>query len=146
MSRILRRRWQAPAIGALLIGAFITALLVPIPTLPDVGRAAVRAEVNERLPGWTLQRLDHSWEGGYTVVTSCAGKQVGFQFVPGHGLRPEDAWIQPSNDFARARLSPLSDHRRYIVWYADPTELAVLSCHDELARNGDLPPREGMLD
>lgn len=146
MSRILRGRWRAPAVIAILLGTFSTALIMPIPTLPDVGRAAVQAEVGERLPGWTIQRLDPSWEGGYTVVTSCAGKQVGFQFVPGHGLPGRDAWLHPSNEYARDRLSSVSDHRRYLLWRADPVEPEALSCQAELARSGDPPVTERILD
>jgi len=140
MSRIPRSLHRTGIVVASLVAAFAIALIIPIPSMPDVGRAAVRAEVGERLPGWRIQRLDPSWEGAYTVVTRCAGKEVSFQFVPGHGLPSEDAWIQPSNDYARARLSRLSDHWRYLLWRARPTSPAALSCADELARNGDAPP------
>ena len=77
--------------GAAVLGAlaatFLIAFLAPVPALPDVGKADVRAEVSERLPGWTIQKLDRSWEGAYTVVTTCAGKEVSFQWVPGHADR-----------------------------------------------------------
>ena len=129
--------------GAAVIGAltatFLVAFLAPVPTLPDTSRATVRAEVSERLPGWRIQKLDRSWEGAYTVVTSCAGKEVSFQWVPGHGLPPEDAGLHPSNDFARDRLRTLSDHRRYLVWYAEPRRPDSLSCDEELARTGEPP-------
>ncbi len=131
---------------ATLAAAFLTALVIPIPSLPDGGRAAVKAEVRERLPGWTIQRLDPSWEGGYTVVTTCAGKEVAFQFVPGHGLPAEDAWPQPSNDYARARLRTVSDHYRYLLWRDDPADPEALSCQEELARSGELPVHERILD
>jgi hypothetical protein len=146
MPRIFRSRWQAPAVVATLLATFAIALIIPIPSLPDVGRAAVQTEVSERLPGWTIQRLDPSWEGGYTVVTSCAGKEVGFQFVPGHGLPAEDAWLHPSNEYARQRLTVVSDHWRYLLWRADPRRPDSLSCQDELARNGDEPTRTRFQD
>lgn len=146
MPRIFRSRWQAPAVIATLLATFAVALIIPIPSLPDVGRAGVTSEVRERLPGWTIQRLDPSWEGGYTVVTSCAGKQVGFQFVPGHGLPSEDAWLHPSNGYAWERLTAVSDHWRYLLWRADPADPEALSCQEELARTGDLPVLERILD
>jgi hypothetical protein len=125
-------------IGA-LTATFLVAFLAPVPTLPDATRTGVEAEVSERLPGWQIQKLDRSWEGAFTVVTTCAGKEVSFQFVPGHGLPPEDAWLHPSNDFARDRLRTLSDHRRYLVWYAEPRRPDSLSCDEELARTGEPP-------
>lgn len=146
MPRFLLRRWRAPAVIAVLLGAFGTALVIPIPAVTDIGRAAVHAEVRERLPGWTIQRLDPSWEGAYTVVTSCAGKRVGFQFVPGHGLPGRDAWLHPSNGYARTLLSSVSDHRRYLLWRTDPAEPGALSCESELARSGDLSARDRILD
>ena len=120
MPRIFRSRWQAPAVVGTRLAACAIALNIPSPSLPAVGRAAVLTLVSERLPGWTIQRLDPSWEGGYTVVTSCAGKEVAFQFVPGHGLPAEDAWLHPSNEYARQRLTVVSDHWRYLLWRADP--------------------------
>src|SRR5918992_5524942 len=105
----------ATAIGS-LAAVFLLALTMPIPALPDAGRAGVRAEVANRLPGWSVQRIDPSWEGAYSVVTSCAGRELSFQFVPGHGLPRDDAWIQPHNSFTRARLGRTSDHSRYLLW------------------------------
>lgn len=146
MPRIQHRPWRTPTVLATLLAAFVAALLVPIPSLPDPGRATVRAEVEERLPGWRIQRLAPSWEGGYTVVTRCAGRHVGFQFVPGHGLPADDAWIQPSNDYARERLASLSDHRRYLLWRGDPIAPASLSCRQELARSGATPGEQRIFD
>jgi hypothetical protein len=134
MTRIPRRHRRSTIAALALIGSFAIALVIPIPSLPDVGRAGVRAEVRERMPGWTIHRLAPSWEGGYTVVTSCAGRQVAFQFVPGHGLPADDAWLQPSNGYARERLAHLSDHWRYLVWRANPVKPEALSCNDEVAR------------
>jgi hypothetical protein len=146
MTRILRSRWRAPAVLASLLAAFLITLVAPIPVVPDAGRATVLGEVSDRLPGWKVQRLNPSWEGAYTVVTSCAGKEVAFQFVPGHGLPSEDAWLRPSNDYARERLRTVSDHYRYLLWRADPRDLDRLSCHDELARTGGVPIHKPGLD
>ncbi len=93
-----------------------------------------------RLPGWTIQRLERSWEGAYTVVTLCAGRQIGFQLVPGHGLPADDAWIQPNDAYSRERLVGISDHWRYLVWYDDPALVSSLSCEEELAGSRHAPP------
>jgi hypothetical protein len=126
--------------GALIIaslaGAFLIALTVPIPTLPDAGRAEVRAEVADRLPGWSVQRLEPSWENAYVVVTSCAGRDLAFQFIPGHGLPRDDAWIHPHNSYARARLSATSDHERYLVWRGQQADPASMGCSENVARDG----------
>jgi hypothetical protein len=137
MSRFTRRTGRAGLLLASLAGAFAIALTAPIPSLPDAGRADVRAEVGDRLPGWTVHRVDPSWEGAYTVVTTCAGREVAFQFVPGHGLPHDDAWLQPNNDYARRHLAVTSDHRRYLLWRDDPADASALSCADEVAHTGD---------
>jgi hypothetical protein len=136
-----RRRLGAGILA--LVSALALALTIPIPSLPDAGRATVRDEVAERLPGWTIERVDPSWEGAYTVVTRCAGLEVDFQYVPGHGLPSRDAWLHPSDPYARARLGDLSDSRRYLVWREEPRGARVLSCPEQLARHsgGDLPER-----
>jgi hypothetical protein len=143
MSRPPRHLGRAGLVFASLAAVFLVALAAPIPATPDAGRAAVRAEVRDRLPGWTVSRLDPSWEGAYTVVTSCAGRQVSFQFVPGHGLPKDDAWIQPTNRYARARLAVTSDHRTYLLWREGELDPSSLACLEEVAR-GDgaegLPP------
>jgi len=90
-------------------------------------------EVNERLPGWSVDRIERSWEGAFTVVTLCAGRQVGFQFVPGHGLPGQNAWIQPNDSFSRDRLRGVSDHWRHLVWYENPALMNSLSCDEEIA-------------
>jgi hypothetical protein len=137
MSPLTRRIGRTGLLLASLAATFAIALTAPIPSLPDAGRAAVRAEVGDRLPGWTVHRIDRSWEGAYTVVTTCAGREVAFQFVPGHGLPPEDAWLQPNNDYARRHLAITSDHHRYLLWRDDPVDASALSCADEVARTGD---------
>jgi hypothetical protein len=121
---------------ASLAAVFLVALTVPIPTLPDAGRADVRAEVADRLPGWSVQRIDPTWENAYAVVTSCAGREIDFQFVPGHGLPREDAWIQPHNSYARARLAATSDHDRYLLWRGERVDPASMECPVNLARDG----------
>jgi hypothetical protein len=129
--RARHRRW-AVILGS-LAAAFLVALVAPIPTLPDAGRAELRAEIAARLPGWSVDRIDTSWEGAYAVVTSCAGRDIAFGFVPGHGLPRDDAWIQPYNSYARARLSATSDHRRYLVWRDEKLNPSSMTCSENLA-------------
>jgi hypothetical protein len=93
MLRLPRNLGRGALILASLAGAFLFALTVPIPTLPDAGRAEVRAELADRLPGWSVHRLEPSWENAYVVVTSCAGRDLAFQFIPGHGLPRDDAQL-----------------------------------------------------
>jgi hypothetical protein len=133
MTRIRSLRWRHGASFLALAAALAIGLSAPLPSLPDGGRAAVMDAVRERLPGWTIERLEPSWEGAYSVVTMCAGREVGFQFVPGHGLPPQDAWIQPTDGFSRDRLRAVSDHWRYLVWYDEPALMNTLSCHEEIA-------------
>jgi hypothetical protein len=138
MSRLTRRLGRTGVLLASLAGVFAIALTAPIPSLPDAGRASVRAEISDRLPGWTVRRVAPSWEGAYAVVTTCAGREVAFQFVPGHGLPHDDAWLQPNNDYARRHLAVTSDHHRYLLWRGGPTDSAALSCNEEVARGGDV--------
>jgi hypothetical protein len=137
MSRIPHRIGRTGLVLASLAGAFAIALTAPIPAMPDSGRATVRAEIGARLPGWTVARVQPSWEGAYAVVTSCAGREVAFQFVPGHGLPHEDAWLQPNNDYARRHLRITSDHERYLLWRGDPADSSALSCADDIAQAGE---------
>jgi len=133
MIRSRNVRWRSGASFLALAGAFALSLTVPIPSLPDAGRQVVIREVRERLPGWEVARIERSWEGAYTVVTECAGREIGFHFVPGHGLAAEDAWLQPTDTYSRDRLRGISDHWRHLVWYEDPALMDTLSCHEELA-------------
>ena len=137
MSRLTHRVGYTGLLFACLAVVFVIALFAPIPSLPDAGRANVRAEVGDRLPGWKVHRIDPSWEGAYTVVTTCAGREVAFQFVPGHGLPQEDAWLQPNNDYARRHLRITSDHDRYLLWRGNPVDSSALSCADDIAQGGD---------
>lgn len=147
MIESLRRHRRILIAPLALAAALAVALTAPMPSVPDDGLTTVRAEVADRLPGWRVDRLEPSWEGAYTVVTSCAGLQLDFQLVPGHGLPPEDAWVQPSDAYARARLRAVSDHWRYLVWYRDPVHPRSLSCSDELARvMGDGPTVDRRFD
>jgi hypothetical protein len=146
MSRLTRRIGRTWVLLASLVGAFVFALTAPIPSLPDAGRANVRAEIGDRLPGWTVHRVDPSWEGAYTVVTTCAGREVAFQFVPGHGLPQDDAWLLPNNDYARRHLAVTSDHQRYLLWRGDPVDSSALSCAEEVARSGDVSRPEPGVD
>lgn len=129
-----------------LAAVFAFSLNVPIPSLPDAKRDAVLQEVSERLPGWRVKQLHSTWEGAYTVVTTCAGRQIGFQYVPGHGLPASDAWLQPNDDFSRDRLRLLSDHWRHLVWYGSPAMINTLSCSDEIAGNGRTSMQSRPLD
>lgn len=133
MSLLRDSRWRSGTSLLALAAVFALSLSVPIPSLPDTGRQAVMREVNERLPGWTVERLERSWEGAYSVVTWCAGREMGFQFVPAHGLSGGSAWLQPNDSATRDRLRGVSDHWRYLVWYADPALMNTLSCHEEIA-------------
>jgi hypothetical protein len=144
----MRRRFR-PRLGAALLlaaAALAAALWLPIPAAPDAGRAAVLAQVEHRLPGWRVDRLAPSWEGAYTVVATCAGRTLSFQYVPGHGLPRDDAWLQPSDEFARDRLRLVSDHLRYLIWYAGPRHRGSLSCTEELARHPVTDARRTTFD
>ncbi len=133
MTLLRNPRWRTGTSLVALAGVFALSLSVPIPSLPDTGREAVLREVNERLPGWTVERLERSWEGAYSVVTWCAGREMSFQFVPGHGLPAGYAWLQPNDTSARDRLRGVSDHWRHLVWYPHPDHVNSLSCHEEIA-------------
>jgi len=139
MAKPFRTRRRAAAGIFTLASVLAGALLVPVPTLPDDARAAIRTELRDRLPGWHIERIDPSWEGAYTVVTTCAGLELGFQLVQGHGLPADDAWIQPNDAYARERLSQISDHSGALVWYSERRRPDHLSCSDELARLGNPP-------
>ena len=133
MSLLRDSRWRSGTSLIALAAVFALSVSVPIPSLPDTGRQAVMREVNERLPGWTVERIERSWEGAFSVVTRCAGREMGFQFVPGHGLSGGSAWLQPNDSATRDRLRGVSDHWRYLVWYADPALMNTLSCHEAIA-------------
>jgi hypothetical protein len=132
--RSRRRRVSLPVALASLVAIFGVALLAPIPALPNTARAQVEASVADRLPGWKIVRTQSSWEGAWTVVATCGTLQLGFQWVPGHGLPQGYAWLHPEDEYARARLSTISDDYRFIVWYQDPVRLRTLDCRQELAR------------
>jgi hypothetical protein len=119
---------------ALLAGIFSVAFLVPMPAAQNTARAEVVAHVEDRLPGWDIVRTRSSWEGAWTVVAACGTQRLGFQFVPGHGLQPGDAWLHPEDEYALNRLASISDDRRFLVWFDDPVRMRSLSCRQELAR------------
>lgn len=133
-------RLRRLAAGLALVAAFATALWIPIPPIADAGRSVVMRDLEMRLPGWHVERVEPSWEGAYSIVTSCAGRRLGFQFVPGHGLPATDAWLQPSNDYTREQLDRLSDHSRYLIWYDDPVLAITLPCSAQVAQ-GDAETR-----
>jgi hypothetical protein len=107
-----------------------------MPVTPYAARAEVMASVEHRLPGWSIVRTRSSWEDAWTVVATCGPLQLGFQWVPGHGLSPGDAWLQPEDLYTRSRLAKISDDARFLVWFREPTRPRSLSCGQELARIG----------
>lgn len=129
------RRLRVLAGAAALAALTAAALWVPIPSLGDPGVTRVLDQVHERLPGWSVLSATDTWEGGYAVVASCGPRQIGFQFVPGHGLPPQDAWIQPNDQYTRSRLLEVSDYATVLVWRAVPITDRTLSCRQELARS-----------
>jgi len=138
----LRTGAQVMVLGFVLAAA----LTLPIPGTPDSARASLVHQVAERLPGWRVDRVDHSWEGAFTVVASCVGREIGFQYVPEHGLQLGDGWLQPSDPYSRDRLAELSDHYRYLIWFAQPALKHTLSCREELARHRVSPLRNDGVD
>jgi hypothetical protein len=135
-----RHRWRLtrPAAIGLLALAFATALFTPLPVAPNPARAQVVANVEQRLPGWNVERARSSWEGAWNVVATCGYMHLGFQLVPGHGLRPGSAWLHPEDQYSRDRLSSISDSWRTLIWFAEPIGLRhkTLSCSQEMARLG----------
>ncbi len=130
-----RSRLRIPAGALALVALTAAALWVPIPRVGDPGVARVVSAVHARLPGWSVLSATATWEGSYAVVASCGARQIGFQFVPGHGLPPQDAWIQPNDQYARSRLQEVSDYSNVLVWRAQPMTDRTLSCRQELARS-----------
>lgn len=128
--RHLRRAAALLALGPVLA----IALWVPMPHFGDQGAARVEATVQERLPGWIVERPVDIWEGGYAVVASCGSSQLGFQVIPGHGLPLDDAWLQPNDTFTRGQLQDLSDYPAYLIWSSSSIAPRTLSCREELAR------------
>ncbi len=133
---------QVMLLGFVLVGA----MTVPIPGTPDPGRSSIEHQLAVRLPGWKVDRVAHSWEGAFTVVASCVSHEIGFQYVPEHGLALGDAWLQPSDPYSRERLHELSDHYRYLIWFSDPALKHRLSCREELARHRVGEPRSDGID
>jgi hypothetical protein len=136
-------RVPLPVALALLPVLFGFALLAPMPALPNSARAEVVASVADRLPGWQIVGTRASWEGAWMVVATCGTSRLGFQWVPGHGLPPGDAWLHPEDKHAYDRLASTSDDSRFLVWFRGTLRPRVLSCEDELARrshpHGSIP-------
>jgi hypothetical protein len=135
MRRLPRLRRGVPLLALGLVLA--AALTMPIPRLGDPGLNRIVGLAQERLPGWSIVRATDTWEGGYALVARCGTRQLGFQVIPGHGLPPEDAWLQPNDSYAQARLAEVSDYPSFLLWRARPVLNRTLSCHDELAREVD---------
>jgi hypothetical protein len=108
---------------------------MPIPATGNAQLNQIVGEVRERLPGWRIVQANASWEGAYTVVAACGARQLGFQYVPEHGLPEGAAWIQPNDAYARNRLEYSSDHPEYLVWYPNPARERTLTCRSQLASN-----------
>ncbi len=126
--------------------ALLLGLWMPVPSTGNAGLDSVVSEVRMRLPGWRVVHANAAWEGGYTVVASCGGRDLGFQLVPEHGLAVGDMWLQPDDAYTQSRLASVSDHATYLVWYRNPTAQRSLSCNTELARStraeGPIRPRD----
>jgi hypothetical protein len=121
--------------GALLVAAFLGALVFPAPSGAEHNRARaeVEAQVRERLPGWRITTLNESWESAWRVVARCGGEEIGFQYIPEHGLPLGDAWTLPSNETSRTRLRRIADHWKYLIWRQNPDERQSLSCQQAIA-------------
>jgi len=132
-SRGRTTRLPLPAALLLLAALFGVALLAPLPVMPDQARVAATQRVEERLPGWRIQRMLPSWEGAWTVVAICGDRHVGFQMVPGHGLGPGDAWLHPEDQYSHDRLARVSDDRTYLIWFRGETSAPSLSCRSDRA-------------
>jgi hypothetical protein len=130
---VTRRLRRAAALLALplLLGL---ALWAPIPKVGDPGIDRVVAQVHTRLPGWHVVRATDTWEGGYAVVASCGMHEMGFQVVPGHGLPPDDAWLQPNDSYARISLEKVSDYPTFLIWRARPAIDRTLNCNGGLTQ------------
>jgi hypothetical protein len=113
---------------------FVVALWAPIPKVGDPGIDHVVAQVHTRMPGWAVVRATDTWEGGYAVVASCGSQEMGFQVVPGHGLPPNDSWLQPNDQYARIWLEQVSDYPTFLIWRAHPQTDRTLSCDNQLAQ------------
>jgi hypothetical protein len=113
---------------------FVVALWAPIPKVGDPGIEHVVAQVHARMPGWDVVGATDTWEGGYAVAASCGTEEMGFQVVPGHGLPPNDAWLQPNDDATRIWLEQISDYPTFLIWRAHPQTDRTLSCDRELAQ------------
>jgi len=120
---------------------FVVAVWAPIPRVGDPGIDRVVAQVHARMPGWDVLRAMDTWEGGYAVVASCGVREVGFQVVPGHGLPPNDAWLQPNDWYASIWLEQVSDYPTFLIWRAEPQTDRTLSCDQQLTQAAAIPAR-----
>jgi hypothetical protein len=113
---------------------FVVALWAPIPKVGDPGIDRVVAQVHARMPGWAVVGATDTWEGGYAVAASCGAQEMGFQVVPGHGLPPNDAWLQPNDEYTRISLEQVSDYPTFLIWRAHPQTDRTLNCDRQLAQ------------
>ena len=113
---------------------FAVAVWAPIPKVGDPGIDRVVAQVHARMPGWAVVGATDTWEGGYAVAASCGAQEMGFQVVPGHGLPPNDSWLQPNDEYTRIWLKQVSDYPTFLIWRAQPQTDRTLSCDRQLAQ------------
>jgi len=123
---------------------FVVAVWAPIPKVGDPGIDRVVAQVHARMPGWDVLRATDTWEGGYAVVASCGAREVGFQVVPGHGLPPNDAWLQPNDWTTRISLEQISDYPTFLIGRAQPQTDRTLGCDQQLTQAATVPARSGV--
>jgi len=139
---IIRLRRVAALLALPLL--FVVAVWAPIPRVGDPGIDRVVAQVHARMPGWDVLGATDTWEGGYAVVASCGAREVGFQVVPGHGLPPNDAWLQPNDWTTRISLEQISDYPTFLIWRAQPQTDRTLGCDQQLTQAATVPARSGV--
>jgi hypothetical protein len=140
VSIVITRLRRVAALLALPL-LFVVAVWAPIPRVGDPGIDRVVAQVHARMPGWDVLRTTDTWEGGYAVVASCGAREVGFQVVPGHGLPPNDVWLQPNDWTTRISLEQISDYPTFLIWRAQPQTDRTLGCDQQLTQAATVPTR-----
>lgn len=127
--KLVTRRARGLLAVVALMAVFLVAWAAPIPALGDAPHAAVTALVQEHLPGWQIESIAGSWEGGTTIALRCGDHRIGVQLVPGHGLPAGDLWLQPSDDLSASLLARVSDYDGYLIWLSQPFVPKTLACN-----------------